>query len=103
MGNWRLVVEGTGAHHNGQQAVVRYEDGREATIRGGIKYVDGKSVDNDGIPVFVLKWEAAVPNDANSLFIEFVKDLRSKGHTINLAQFQVLCGQVEYFTPNKDA
>ena len=63
MGNWRIVIEGMGVHHNGTKAVM--QDGTE--IRGGVTQ-EHREKHGD-----VLRWEPVLPTDANNMFYEFLK------------------------------
>lgn len=70
MGNWRMVIEGTGPHHNGYTTV---------------KHPNGVEI-----------YTAKVPSDADVNFWDFIKELKGLSQKINLAKFEVIGGQVEY-------
>ena len=84
MGNWRMVIEGTGVHHNGMTAISKDIDGKEVRIRGGVP----PGVD-------VIEWISSVPEDADNQFFQFVKLLEQMGHKIHLAKMELL-GHVDY-------
>lgn len=71
MGNWRIVIEGTGPHHNGSTGEKDLETG-------------------------VIVYTPKVPSDADKNMWEFIDKLKQFGHKINLGRFEVIGGQVEY-------
>ena len=82
MGNWRMVIEGQGMHHNGTKAVMK--DG--SVILDGVKSELIDSIDH---------WAPKQPHDADRMWREFVEALKAAGHVIHSIKFECL-GQVEY-------
>lgn len=70
MFNWRIVIEGTGPHHNGHSTLKL----------------------SNGVESYATK----VIGDADLNMWEFVEKLRNLGHKITFNKFEVIAGQVDY-------
>jgi hypothetical protein len=91
MGNWRIVIEGVGAHHNGMTGIITNPDGTETRYTQGIPSNALLGIDEKNV-----RWEANIPYDANVMTTEFVQELKNKGHNIKQASFEILYGQKDY-------
>lgn len=108
MGNWKLTIEGMGAHHNGQSMVFYYADepgsvidimaaGKTFKVKWGDPQLTSEGSSRkptvytyNGRTVNLIRWEPTYINDANILFREFVDKLIGSGHTIYGAKFECL-------------